>query len=99
MDKIQVTVRLWIMFCMNYPNPKDVIKWVCDKTQKGWLYDHYYAKFCHICKTVGSHGAMNTFYCDCDKDIREALVEYAITVWAPIGMRDLFAKNKDILGL
>ena len=99
MEKIQVTVRLWIMFCMNYPNPKDVIKWVCDKTQKGWLYDHYYAKFCHICKTFGTYGAMNTFYCYCDKDVRKALVEYAITVWAPIGMRDTYEKNKHILGL
>jgi len=99
MEKIQVTVRLWVMFCMNYPDIEDVLKWVCEKTKKTYLYDHYKNKFYNLYKIVGSHGVMNTFYCDCDEDVRNALVEYAITVWSPVGMYSTFEKNKDILGL
>ena len=99
MEKIQLTVLLWVKFCMNFPDIKEVLKWVCEKTNKGWLYDHYYSKFLHLNKSVGSHGVMNAFYCECDRDVREALVEYAITVWAPVGMFDTYNKNKHILDL
>lgn len=99
MEKIQLSVLFWVKFCMNYPDIKEVLKWVCKKTQQSRMYDHYYAKFCDIYKEVGSHGVMNTFYCECDRDIREALVEYAMTVYAPIGMCDTYEKNKHILGL
>lgn len=99
MEKIQLTVLLWVKFCMNFPDIKEVLKWVCEKTNQGWLYDHYHSKFLHLYESVGSNGVMNAFYCECDRDIREALVEYAITVWAPIGMFDTYNKNKHILDL
>lgn len=99
MEKIQLTVLLWVKFCENFPDIREVLKWVCEKTNKGWLYDHYYEKFCQMNESFGSHGVMNAFYCYCDRDVREALIEYAITIWAPISMFDTYNANKQILGL
>lgn len=99
MKKIQVSVHLWVYFCMNYPSIDEVLEWVCKKAGKTYLYEHCKNKFYHLYDVVGSHGVMNTFYCDCDQDIRDALVEYAMTVWAPVGMKSTLEKNKDILGL
>lgn len=99
MEKIQVSVHLWIKFCLNYPVIEDVLKWVCNKTKKNYLYDHYKNKFYNLYDIVGSRAVMDAFYCDCDKDVRNALVEYAITVWSPVGMYSTFEKNKEILGL
>lgn len=70
-------INIWIYFCLNYNDYKQIMKWICAKTHKEWLELHLIAKF---------DGDMNRFYCNIDKDLREALVEYALTIWAPKGM-------------
>ena len=99
MKQNQVCVLLWVKFCENYPDIREVIAWICKKTEKEWLKDHLYQKFCGMYETVTCHGAMTLFYCELDKDLQDALVEYALTVWSPRGMRYTFEENKELLGL
>ena len=99
MEQNQVCVLMWVKFCENYPDIREVIKWICEKTEKQWLNKHLYDKFNDLYNLATCHGAMNLFYCEIDKDLREALVEYALTVWAPIGMKYTFEEKKSILGL
>jgi len=99
MKQNQVCVLLWIKFCMNYPNIREVIAWICKKTNKEWLKNHLLEKFEDHYERSTSRGAMNAFYCDIDKDLQNALVEYALTVYAPYGMKTVFEENKELLGL
>lgn len=99
MKQNQVCVLLWIKFCMNYPDIREVIAWICKKTNKEWLKDHLFEKFSYCYNKATSRGAMNAFYCDIDKDLQNALVEYALTVYAPYGMKTVYEENKELLGL
>ena len=99
MERYYVSTLLWVKFCENYPDIRDVIRWICKKTNKEWLYDHLFEKFKYLCGNYTCHGVMNVFYCDIDKDLRDALVEYAIKVWSPEGMSTTFEANKELLGL
>ena len=99
MKKYCVSTLLWVKFCMNYPDIREVISWICKKTKKEWLIDHFYEKFCYCYDTATSRGAMNMFYCELDQELRDALVEYALTVYAPNGMMTTFEANKELLGL
>lgn len=99
MKNYQISTLLWVKFCMNYPDIKEVIAWICKKTNKEWLKDHLYEKFSHCYDVSTSRGAMNHFYCELDREFQDALAEYAITVYAPVGMRTTFEEYKDLLGL
>lgn len=99
MEKYYVSTLLWVKFCENFPDIREVIHWICEKTGKTWLEDHLYKKFCEYYDEVTCHGVMNIFYCELDSDLRDALVEYALTVYAPIGMMTTFNANKMLLGL
>jgi hypothetical protein len=39
---------------------------------------------------------MNDFYAEIDKDLRDALVDYAINVYAPQGMRTMYEEYKSL---
>lgn len=99
MEQNQVCVLFWVKFTFNYPDIKEVIKWICEKTDKNWLYDHLLSKFYHLYDTFGSHAVMGMFYCEIDKDLRDALTEYALTVWAPVGMCHTYEEVKGLLGI
>lgn len=89
MEQNILCVKMWVYFCMNYPDYSEVIDYMCDYAQeRGQWYD-----------LVGSRGVMNTFYCDLGGNyLREGLVEYAMKVWAPYDMR-LSEEEKEILGI
>ena len=82
MKKIQLATLIWVKSCLNYPDIREVIRWICERTQKEWLREHLYNKFGNYYNLYTSNGAMTTFYCELDTDLREALVEYALTEWA-----------------
>ena len=99
MEKYFVSTLLWVKFCENFPDIREVIKWICKKTDKEWLEDHLNRKFKNCYEEGTCHGVMTLFYCDLDQDLRDALVEYALTVWSPDGMKTYFETNKNLLGL
>lgn len=99
MRQNQIVTLLWVKWCMNFTDPKEFIKWICERTDKMFLYDHLLAKWNGEYKRVDSWGVMSVFYCDLDQDLRDALVEYAITIWAPHGMHTTFYDNADRLGV
>lgn len=86
MKKNLLVAKIWVKFCMGYPDIREVIKWICEKTDNKFLYDHLYGKFCYWYDKSGSDGVMTRFYCELDSTMQSALVEYAIKVWGPKGM-------------
>lgn len=90
MKQIELGTKIWVKFCMNYPDIREVIKWICEKTNNKYLYDHLYQKFCFWYDKSTSDGAMTRFYCELDSSMQNALAEYAFTVWAPHGMSSTF---------
>ena len=99
MEKYFVSTLLWVKFCMNFPDIREVIHWICERTGRLYLEDHLYNKFCDFYDIGTCHGVMNMFYCDLDSELRDALVEYALTVWSPKGMCATYEANKELLGL
>lgn len=99
MKKYYVSTLLWVKFCENFPPIQEVINWICERTGKQSLEGHLYKKFCEFYPEATPHGVMTKFYCELDSDLRDALVEYALTVWSPKGMFATFDANKELLGL
>ena len=99
MEKYYVSTNLWVKFCMNYPDIREVIHWICERVGREDLENHLNAKFNRFYDLCGCYGVMSMFYCDLNKELQDALVEYAITVWSPIGMNATFEANKELLGL
>lgn len=98
MEQNELAVKCWVMFCMNYPDVRGVIKWICEHTDKMWLYDHLLEKFDSCYSQGKNYGAMTLFYCDLDLELRKALVDYAIKVYAPTGCL-LTEEQKSLLGI
>ena len=94
--KEQLAVNLWIMWCYNFHQPKTFIKYICEKCDKMYLFEHLVAKFNHLYDKFGCRSVMNDFYTEIDKDLREALVDYAINVYAPQGMRTMYDEYKSL---
>ena len=102
MEQNELSIKMWVYFCMNYPNYKEVIDYMCEyAAERGNWYDreHLKHKFEHLYDLVGSRGVMNTFYCDLgSNDLRAGLVDYCMKVWAPEGMR-LSEEEKKLLDI
>ena len=94
--KEQLAVNLWIMWCYNFHCPKTFIEYICEKCDKMYLFEHLMAKWTHFYETFGCRSVMNDFYTEIDKDLREALVDYAINVYAPEGMRTMYEEYKSL---
>jgi hypothetical protein len=99
MEKYYVSTLLWVKFCENFPPIQEIIHWMCERAGKQGLEDHLYKKFCEYYDDATAHGVMTKFYCELDSELRNALVEYALTVWSPKGMYSTFEANKELLGL
>lgn len=80
-----LAVKAFVYFGYNYPNPKEFIHYICEKTGKLGLESHLLSKFDHIYDVYGSHAVMNYFFTEIDVDLREALVEFACTKYYPKG--------------
>jgi len=94
--KEQLVVNLWVMWCYNFHNPEKFINHICEKCGKMYLKDHLMEKFTHLYETFGCRSVMNDFYTEIDLDLREALVDYAINVYAPVGMKTMYEEYKSL---
>ena len=100
MKKEFLAILLFVKFGFNFSNPKEFIPHICKQTNKTYLTDHLVSKFNHLYKTFGSHAVMFCFiYLSVGKtcaDLQEALVEYAINVYAPHGMSTRYEEYKSL---
>ena len=96
MKKDFLTVHLFVKFGYNFPNPDEFIKYICEKTDKMYLVDHLKAKFNHDYEIYGCHAVMNYFFVELDLDLQEALVDYALNVYAPQGMAMMHEEWKQL---
>ena len=96
MRKEFLAVMLFVKFGFNFSNPKEFITYICEKTHKMYLVDHLVAKFNHLYKEFGAHAVMPCFLCEIDSDLQEALVDYAINVYAPHGMSTKYEEYKSL---
>lgn len=96
MRKEFLAILLFVKFGFNFSNPKEFIPHICKQTNKTYLIDHLVSKFLHLYETFGSHAVMFCFFCEIDSDLQEALVEYAINVYAPHGMSTRYEEYKSL---
>ena len=96
MRKEFLAVLLFVKFGYNYPDPKEFISYICEKCNKQYLKEHLEFKFEAIYDDYGSHGVMNYFFVELDSDLQEALVDYAINVYAPAGMATKYEEYKTL---
>ena len=92
MKKIQLATKIWVMWCFNYDCPETFIRHICEVTEKNYLKDHLLAKWSYFYETFGCQSAMNNFYVELDEDLKNALVDYAINVYGPRGMKTTYEK-------
>ncbi len=96
MRKEFLAVLLFVKFGFNFSNPKEFITYICEKTHKEHLFNHLNSKFQHLYDTFGCHAVMFCFFCEIDSDLQEALVDYAILVYAPQGMSTKYEEYKSL---
>lgn len=94
----QLIVRIWNSFCFNIPDYKVIVRYLCNKTNQGYLAPHLETKFVAACNQYGSHAAMNVFYSQIDKQLREELVDFSIRVYAAKSMY-LSDEEKALIGI
>ena len=99
MDKKAFLVaKVWVYFGYNYSDPKEFVKYICEKCDKMYVYKHLLTKFDRIYDILGAHAVMNRFYVGLDADLRDALVEYAIKFYAPTAFH-WTDEEKELLGI
>lgn len=59
---------------------------------KSYLKDHLLSKWRHLYETFGYRSVMNDFYMELDSDLQQALVDYAILIYAPRNMKSAYEK-------
>ena len=96
MRKEMLLVHIFVKFGYNYPSPKEFINYICEKTGKNYLKEHLLEKFSHIYDVYGCHAVMNRFMVEIDLDLQEALVDYALNVYAPVGMKTKYEEYKSL---
>ena len=94
--KIFLAIHIFVKFGYNYPNPDEFITYICEKTDRMYLKEHLREKFNHIYNTFGAHAVMNYFMCELSYDLQEALVDYAINIYGPKGMKTMYEEYKSI---
>lgn len=96
MNKIYLTTKIWVMWSYNFDCPETFISWICETTNKSYLKSHLMAKWNHLYETFGYRSVMNDFYTELDADLQQALVDYAINVYAPRGMKSIYKLLGDL---
>jgi hypothetical protein len=92
MKKEFLAVYLFVMFGYNFPRPEDFIGYICEQTGKSYLKPHLLAKWNHYYETFGCRSVMNDFYTELDADLQQALIDYAVLIYAPRGMKSVYEK-------
>lgn len=92
MNKVYLTTKIWVMWCYNFDCPETFISYICEQTSKSYLKPHLMAKWNHLYETFGFRSVMNDFYTELDADLQAALVDYAVLIYAPRGMKSVYEK-------
>lgn len=92
MEKVYLTTKIWVMWCYNYDNPETFIGYICEQTGRSYLKPHLLAKWNHYYETFGCRSVMNDFYTELDSELQQALVDYAVRIYAPRGMKSVYEK-------
>lgn len=95
MRKEFLVVLMFVKFGYNF-NDLSFIDYICEKCGKQWLKSHLRGKWNSIYDIFGSHAVMNYFFVELDADLQEALVDYAINVYSPDGMKTKFEEYKNL---
>ena len=95
MRKEFLTVIMWVKFGYNFPN-LGFIDYICEKSGKKYLRDHLISKWESIYERYGCYAVMDRFFVELDEDLQQALVDYAINVYAPEGMRTKYEEYKSL---
>ena len=96
MRKEFLAIKLFVMFGYNFNNPEEFITHICKKCDKMYLKDHLRSKWNHLYNTFGMRSVMYDFFTEIDADLQEALVDYAIEVYGPIGMNSTYEEYKSL---
>lgn len=86
MRKEYLAILFFVKFGYNYSRPEEFINYICEKTGRNYLKEHLTQKFNEYYNTYGSMGVMNRFFVEIDEELQQALVDYAINIYAPNGM-------------
>lgn len=92
MEKVYLITRIWVMWCYNFDSPETFISHICEQTSKSYLKGHLMAKWNHLYETFGNRSVMNDFYTELDEDLQQALVDYAVLIYAPKSLRSVYDK-------
>ena len=94
-----LAVKAFVFFGYNYPEPKEFIHYICEKTGNGAVMEqHLLSKWNHIYDQFGCHAVMNYFFTEINEELRNALVEYAVKVYFPKAFR-ISDEEKELLGI
>ena len=96
MRKQYLSILFFVKFGFNYSNPDEFINYICEKCDKNHLKKHLRNKFDDYYARFGSLAVMNRFFVELDTDLQEALVEYALNVYAPKGMFTRYEEYKSL---
>ena len=84
-DPKQLTAMMdrWAGFCYNHPPYEDVILWMVGGSKQHYLYQHFCAKFSHLCDVChdDTMGAWMKFYRELDSEWAERLMQYVYCEW------------------
>ena len=92
MEKVYLTTKIWVMWCYNFDSPETFISYICEQTGKSYLKSHLLAKWNHYYEMFGCRSVMNDFYTELDSDLQQALIDYAVLIYAPRGMKSVYEK-------
>lgn len=92
-----LAIKAWVFFCFNFYDIDEIINYICEKANNH-IENHLKQKFSEIYDRVGSRAAMNVFYTELGRNLRDALVDYAVKVYAPQGLI-LTDEDNELLGI
>ena len=73
----------WAHFCYSHPPYDEVILWMVGGSKQHYLYQHFCAKFSHLCDVChdDTMGAWMKFYRELDSEWAERLMQYVYCEW------------------
>ena len=84
-DVKQLTAMMdrWAGFCYNHPPYEEVILWMVGGSKQHYLYQHFCAKFSHLCDVCHDDTmlAWMKFYRELDGEWAERLMQYVYYEW------------------
>lgn len=92
MNKVYLTTKIWVFWCYNFDCPETFISYICEKCGKMYIKDYLMAKWSHLYETFGFRSVMNDFFTELDADLQQALIDYAVLIYAPRGMKSVYNK-------